>query len=855
MSFDYSKLPKLPDAPSISLNNTSALQKQQEIGTIQGHSVTKEPKNLEESASIEEIAKETLESKEPIEHQAEPIQEKHHVEKKAAPFIKTTKKTIEEGRVLRPRTDSLNFRQAQNVRQPIRPETKTRSTSLTQSQPTEKKEGGINIPSDPNKFTYDWELSHKNKTYTAEETNDMSPKDMLLLEAKGAKITPQQFMGKASSFQLELSKNKKNTSEDLRTLHELYQKAADGFIKLSAQETRPNAKAKLVELAFKARTEASLHAAPALKESPLYKMQKAVESGQKDQTSPHFPAHFSNVGSAGIVQESSIQAFNRVIEDKSVTQVNLSLTLSARSDLQENLMAIGENPQTFQSSLSSLGITKVTVTEIDDKYLRKDMKTGTFDGKSGVCPSGTIFEEGKLKEKWNSKAIQIQFEGVGTVMIGNTAKCGNQYTRVQVILDQELPDGEALTRAHQMLTVVGLGPAMHPQKKEDDERLKVTKVFEHHFPKEAVKMKRTKEFYEIPLPELISIMESLPIATSEGATVSDVFEKYEIKPKEKKPLALSFKKSNLVEKIEIYPGKKVWAVQDISEQMKSAGAYGLMAGIGKAPLQGAILTEKQIDAAVDTLIKVLLNGAVSAEDLFLAGLSSNTTSAGPDSLSGGNKETFNRLFTENNSHPNLHEDECPVPCKGAFQLLTGLEALNVGGFAYEKDLYGASNPQHENYPFFENHENLPDFAKKIMTASQEGNVMIAALENDIKILQNTSDQIIKEKSKLQSQSTLSSQEEVMLKQLSSKNQDVVNYISGKLTEIKNHRQGLYENEVMIGNTIPKSMQRRVTTQDVRFKDAAVNKLKELKITKINNVELDKFFVVTNNFNQEMWDKK
>lgn len=681
-----------------------------------------------------------------------------------------------------------------------------------------------------NPFTYNWG-NYMEKTFTNEQTKKLSPQELLLQSATGAKITGAQFIGKARDLKDSIANNpKKYGEDDLRTLHELYQKASDTFL----SESLAGSKSQKVKQAFTAQAEAAKYAPPLLnKESPLYDMKKAVQKGQDSQKNNLFPAHFTGLGGHGILKEGSIHAFNRTIDGENVTQIGFKLSKFARSDLQTHLTAIIENPEAFAIAAESLGA-KVTINEdihIQDKFLRRQ-EDGTFSKKNGASPGGAF------PTPWKAQAIQIEFSGMGSVIIGNTPRCSTLYSSVKVIVNQDLNKGEGQNIAHQMLSMVGLGPIMHPQDPIDEERLKVAKLFRAYFPQEAVKMERTKDFYELPLPLLIEKIRNFK--NEDGPTMYDLLKKYDIQTTESS--TKKSKKNSLIQKVEVFPGKEVFAVTDISSQMRTSGAHGLMAGVG---------SDNANDAS-DSIVKMVNSGAMSGEDLYEAGLIGKKASpSGPDSQSGGFNRVFTRLITQSNCQANLMGGaDCPLPLKGVYQVLYDLDAVNTGAYAYTSDLYGVNNPQHENYHQYENRDNLIKFSQKVVSESEAKHQENAILSSERNKIMEERKGLEQEKEKKMGAPSEEQKEE--LKKIDDKLKENTIKENDLRVKMRENRGVLYENEVMIKNTIPPQMIRGIVCQTQDNKDLLIQKLRKSDFVKKNKINLDNFIHVADNFDEQMW---
>lgn len=263
------------------------------------------------------------------------------------------------------------------------------------------------------------------------------------------------------------------------------------------------------------------------------------------------------------------------------------------------------------------------------------------------------------------------------------------YNNVTVELDANLPDGKGLEIMHQLFTMLGLGPIACPKRNEDIERIKAAQLFRTFFPKEALDIERTSEFYEMPIEALKAKIEELV------PEMEDIFHKYLVESPE------------LLKEEEIYPGKKAWSVSDLSNQMREAGAYGLFAS----------LSSKNSYDAADTIILMLKNGALSTQDRFEAGLFKYGMSSEEDLKSGGGDYVFTRLCTEK-MQLNLKNFSSDVI------MLFDLDAVNHGSYGYHEDYWGAKNSSYLWFGSYADRSNLIDLAKKLTPINGKNEIMI-----------------------------------------------------------------------------------------------------------------------------------
>ncbi|QLH37174.1 MAG: hypothetical protein HWD61_14365 [Parachlamydiaceae bacterium] len=179
--------------------------------------------------------------------------------------------------------------------------------------------------------------------------------------------------------------------------------------------------------------------------------------------------------------------------------------------------------------------------------------------------------------------------------------------------------------------------------------MQIAQLFRAYFPQEAYELEQTKIYFEYPISELKQkIEETVP-------EMKGIFKRYlEDHPE-------------LMKKEEIYLGKTIWTITDLSKQMKAKGAWGLMSGIN----------------SFSEACKILKYGALSTEDRFKAGMIVMGTSSCED-LGVGCKSVFTRLIT-----PNLKSKLSKMDFKGRLQVLYDLDAVNRVSYGYKMDKFGS----------------------------------------------------------------------------------------------------------------------------------------------------------------------
>lgn len=441
---------------------------------------------------------------------------------------------------------------------------------------------------------------------------------------------------------------------------------------------------------------------------PLHNMEAVIKEGATKQTYAPLGVHFSGCdtgmlkgGHLNAVQREAVPAAtgilqiiaNRGIKAEQPAHIRFDFKLShfARQDVDKSIKALksadsAKNPQLKGVTISSADDTFEGNNGVSFTPTRTDISTSPPDippALVGLAPVivalapvvATFYFVRNRILNFKAQTTTIKFPDIGEVIIGDTPSIITRYNNVQVKIPPNLPPGEGLQRVHHMLSALGLGSLLCPQRQVDDERLKIAHLFRTYYPKEAYAMERQKEFYEWPL----EVLKSKIVATCPD--MQKRFDKY----------LKDF--PELMQLVEIAPGQKAWAITDLHTQLKQEGAWGLMAGTS---------------GSSETMALILRDGPLSTETRFNAGAIVQGASAIRDINAGSGNQVFTRCVGNN------LKDFTPYSfnLSGNFQVLYDLEAINRGGYAYQADEYGTKDPS-----TYGNRGNLIDFAKNLSTKS------------------------------------------------------------------------------------------------------------------------------------------
>ena len=338
------------------------------------------------------------------------------------------------------------------------------------------------------------------------------------------------------------------------------------------------------------------------------------------------------------------------------------LTHPSRAALQKSVDFIQNNPDQLQKALPAGFCNKVTVTTENVDFCGR--KTSVQGDKFKGAFSTNVGSDGY--NLYGATNTVIHFKGIGQIKIGSNPDYRTLYNRISVDLDPHISADEAVSKLNIMFAALGLGAVASSSRPEDQERIKIMRLFRAYYPKEAYNFEREELSYTESIDSLKArIGNAVP-------EMKDKFKHY----LEDHPDMMYLQ--------EVYPGQPVWAIKGLAEEVKKAGGIGLMAGI----------SGYDFDDAASRLVSILTSGSLSTLDRHQHGIIAQGASADIDYVSGGAESVFSRLFTSN-----MKPITGLYPLHGEFQILYDLALVERGGFCYPDDKYGTKEPAtYQNRP-------------------------------------------------------------------------------------------------------------------------------------------------------------
>lgn len=237
------------------------------------------------------------------------------------------------------------------------------------------------------------------------------------------------------------------------------------------------------------------------------------------------------------------------------------------------------------------------------------VKSSTFEYR--FFEKGLFLPENHAKNVKLGSSTEIQFQGIGKVIIGSDPAIWTNYNRVTIQIDSD----KSLSDLQQMLTQLGLGSLLGVSSQNDREKIKLMYLFRAFYPKEAFVLERNPSFYENSIEEM---KRQIILSNS----VMEAFIEHFFPT---------------MGETEILPGKIRYTIPALIDSAKDGGALGLV---------HEIAGEKRQDK-IECLVGILKNGLIATQQRWDSGAFYQGQSSKADHSYGGADSVFARLVTKN----------------------------------------------------------------------------------------------------------------------------------------------------------------------------------------------------------------
>lgn len=484
--------------------------------------------------------------------------------------------------------------------------------------------------------------------------------------AGGKKISPSEYVKTAEKM---LNDPATKNSEDYTIIHQLYEKAAEGY--MQAGKTNE---------AFQTRA-ASANAVQFSKDHPLHNMTEGIEAGISKQVIRDVGLHMES-GSSKFPE--GIAFATRPHADGTNRNVLFGqLSTASREEFQGKLEHIFG---TYQKDTKEFSGSNLEAFEKSLPEHLKPVKISCRDGYKepfrfpGKDENGNFTASTSKGLSIQTSTYEIEFANGGKLIIGAAPLYKTIYETVQLEVPANQKDGDELKQMQQILTVLGLGPVMGKQLKQDDERLMLGAMLKAHFPQAWDAIQLDKNYHDYSPAQLRQKMIKLEPGMKEK------FEMYENNP-------------HLVGKRQIFPGKELYALGDISQGMEKAGILGFFTGTG---VKGAVAFLNSGILSSDLKKRAMINSAAGGSEE-------------EDMITGGSSSVFLRSF--NDKLTNVPISSKKFDFSNDYQVIYKTESINVGGVCYHGDQFGIRNPHYDKngkkYETYAYRQSAIDFAKNL----------------------------------------------------------------------------------------------------------------------------------------------
>jgi hypothetical protein len=336
----------------------------------------------------------------------------------------------------------------------------------------------------------------------------------------------------------------------------------------------------------------------------------------------NFGAHLHGMGKS-LVKGENLTLRTKTIEGKETIELDFKVNHAFRKKIEESISYLkGLKPKDVNHVLKLSGSHAESIKFSEDDFLQSE----------------TFF--------WFSpgSAMKIEMKGLGTFMIGNNPESPNLYNRVVVRMDAE----KNLFTLHEILSLLDLDNAIHLSTAEDIERLKMGHLFRTFFPREALSVERTEEFFKMPLDKLAEAM--IERAPEMRQILDNYLPRMVAEP--------------------LIDGRMRYKIVGLADEIRQAGGLSLTSAITGAR------TDEELFSRTASILKM---GMIAREVRDENGLDKHGIGIF-DYYTGGADSVFTQMITQ--SHVDERGEFSDFYYQSKVRLLISVEALELGSYQY-----------------------------------------------------------------------------------------------------------------------------------------------------------------------------
>lgn len=373
----------------------------------------------------------------------------------------------------------------------------------------------------------------------------------------------------------------------------------------------------------------------------------------------NFGRDFSGMG-GNCLKEQTLHATSCIVDGSPTVRFDFKLNNHGRRQMDTLLKAV--NSEFLMKHLPAEFCQGIKITE-RPAHVYIEFQNDQFTSATHYTMPGTT-------------EIEIEFTGVGKVIMGTDPGNKTLYNTIYADVIQRGNPKDLLKKVHTMLTMLGCPPVLAETTLEDKQQRALLHVYRCFYPAEAYILEKDVATYTLSPAKLQDKI------CEKNSAMAQRFKEH---------LTADLLPKNTRES----PTGKIMTALDISEDLRRAGAWGLMHGMGGSVAVNA-----------PRVSSMLRSGLLASQRRFQAGILAAGLSSHKDHQEGGAEGVFTRMVTTELAKNN---PIAKIAASGNIQFLIDLKAINgANTYGYEDDAYGSRKS-----PLYQHRRNLIDLTAQL----------------------------------------------------------------------------------------------------------------------------------------------
>jgi hypothetical protein len=335
----------------------------------------------------------------------------------------------------------------------------------------------------------------------------------------------------------------------------------------------------------------------------------------------------------------------RPLKKGSITECEFKVSYSYRNDELGSLLEILGDKEVEESIADFLTSQNIC----DDFSISKTSEQYWIKNGDTFSPSNVI----------SQKVYRLNFQGLGTAIIGNDPKYPSLYNRVLIQVDSTKRSEEEVAQAFNTIAhLLGMGTFLQSSDEQSKLRYQILVLLNEFFPATAAEIVNSRTFSSLSIEELKGLI------CSKQPEMKEILERH----------------LGSMPTVEIMPGYKELTIPGLAKSCYDHGARALVQGLGSKDASPA--------TALKIQISLLKAGALSTQTRYATGFISGGESPEADHRANASDVVFTRLITDKHV---TSERSLPIrnfQLAGRGQLIFTLNLLDRPSYQYLKDEYG-----------------------------------------------------------------------------------------------------------------------------------------------------------------------